>query len=303
MAREAAFRPASILYWTVLLPSILGFQLTSNSPYERHQPHSASSVITPRLSLSLPNQRLTRGIQLEAIWGSSSPKSSSSSDDDSADDEDAAENTPTDDAVVETSVSSADKSSDHTNKMESSTDSNEKSLLTLVNEIGNNFKTMAQRSTAKGYECEDQYKKIIFAAKACVYYTLFIFYRSYRGFFVLLPATFQRVYRNMEAAMNTGNLSLDEIGFSRNGEDVTSSSSKWRTKFTVSILTSVVTISYVVGGVLKMASKFLRTIAKTSDVAKSFGAAADEVMDFEGRISRVGKVNGEEEIETSGLTP
>ncbi len=102
--------------------------------------------------------------------------------------------------------------------------------------------------------------------------------------------------------MNTGNLSLDEIGFDENGKDVPSSTPKWRTKITVSILTSVITVSYIVGGVLKMASKFLRTIAKTSDVPKSFGAAADEVMNIEGRIGRVGKVNGDI-AESSGLSP
>ena len=163
---------------------------------------------------------------------------------------------------------------------------------------------MAQKSTAKGYQCEDRYKKILYAVKSCVYYTLFILYRAYRGFFVLLPATFRQVYRKMEAAMNTGNLSLEEIGFTENGNDsVSSSSTNWKTKLTVSVLTSVVTISYVFGGILKMASKFIRTIAKTSNVSKSFEAAADEVVNFEDRISRVGKINGEEDIEPSGLGP
>merc|ERR1712003_18680 len=146
----------------------------------------------------------------------------------------------------------------------------------------------AQRSTAKGYQSEDQSRKILFAAKACTYYTLFMIYRAYRGFFVLLPATFRRVYQKMEIAMNTGNLSMEETDFAENGNDITSKV-KWRTKITVSILTTVITISYVVGGMLKMASEFFRTIARTSDVPKSFGAAADEVLNFEGRINRVGK--------------
>ena len=174
------------------------------------------------------------------------------------------------------------------------TTSSEKSLWVLLNEIGNNFQGMAQRATKKGSESDAQSKKIIYAAKGSVYYTLFILYRAYRGFFVLLPATFLQVYRKMEAVMNTGNLSLDEIGV---GDDAVGKSSKWRTKLTVSILSTVITLSYVAGGLLKMTTKFLRTIAKTSDVSKSFEAAADEVMDFEGRISRVGKINGEDGVD------
>jgi hypothetical protein len=307
MVLKAALRPDCILTWMVFIPSILGFHLTSNSPCERHRAHLANGVMTPRQSPIFSSQRLARGIQLDAIWGSSSSApSSSSGEDDDTNDKDATketEKTPSDEAVVDTtSMSSTDKSSDPA--VESSTPGTEKSLLDLVNEIGNNFQVLAKRSTTTGYESKGQSKKILYAAKACIYYTLFIIYRAYRGIFVLLPLTFRQVYRKMEAAMNTGNLSLEEIGFNESGGgDMINNSSKWRTKVTVSILTTVVTISYVVGGILKMATKFLRTIVKTSDVPKSFGAAADEVMDFEGRISRVGKVNGDEGVEKGGLAP
>jgi hypothetical protein len=296
MILNVARRSAYILTWTVFIPSILGFQLTGNSQCERHGAFVTSSVVTSRRSPILPTKPLSRGIQLESIWGSSSSSSSSSSnneDEDTNDEETTkeTETTPTKDAAVDTSTSSTVEST-------SSAVSTEKSLLALLNDIGNNFKGMAQKATTKGYTCEDQKQKILFAAKACLYYTLFIIYRSYRGFFVLLPATFKQVYQKMEATMITGNLSLEETG-----EDITSTSTTWRTKVTVGILTSVITISYIVGGVVKMATKFIRTIAKTSDVPKSFGAAADEVMNIEGRISRVGKVNGDEGVGTSGLAP
>jgi len=296
MILNVARRSAYILTWSVFIPSILGFQLTGNSQCERHGAFATNSVVTSRRSPILPTKPLSRGIQLESIWGSSSSSSSSSSsneDEDTVDEETTkeTETTHTNDAAVDTSTSSTVES-------KSSAVSTEKSLLALLNDIGNNFKGMAQKATTKGYECEDQKQKILFAAKACLYYTLFIVYRSYRGFFVLLPATFKQVYQKMEAAMITGNLSLEETG-----EDIASTSSTtWRTKVTVGILTSVITISYIVGGVVKMATKFLRTIAKTSDVPKSFGAAADEVMNIEGRISRVGKVNGDG-VGTSGLAP
>jgi hypothetical protein len=236
-------RSAFILAWILSIPSILGFQLTGNSPSERHQTYSANGVMTPRRSPILPSQGMARNCRLEAIWGpSSSSHPSSSKDDDDEEVEKETEKTPTEDTVVSTSMSSTDEPSD--DATEPPTVSTEKSLLVLVNEIGNNFRAMAQKSTKKGYESEDQFKKILHAAKACVYYSLFIVYRTYRGFFVLLPATFRQVYGKMEAAMNTGNLSLEEIGFDESGKDVARNTSKWRTKVTVSILTSVVTISY-----------------------------------------------------------
>jgi len=311
MVLKAALRPDCILAWMVFIPSILGFHLTSNlSPYERlNRAHLANTgVMTPRQSPICSSQRLTGGVQLDAIWGSSASSSSSSKDDDAANDKDGTTEetettTPSDEAVVDTtsSMASTDASSDPAVESSASAGT-EKSLLDLVNEIGNNFQGLAKRATTAGYESQGQSKKILYAAKACLYYTLFIIYRAYRGFFVLLPLTFRQVYGKMEAAMNTGNLSLEEVGFNESGGDdtVTNSSSKFRTKVTVSILTTVVTISYVIGGILKMGTKFLRTIAKTSDVPKSFGAAADEIMDFEGRI---GKVNGDEGAEKGSLAP
>jgi hypothetical protein len=161
-------------------------------------------------------------------------------------------------------------------------------LLTLLNEVGEKFKTMAQKSTANGIKSKNQSTKILYAAKACLYYTLFIIYRTYRGFFVLLPATVRQVYHQMEVVMNTGNLDMID----ENDDDTTTDTVKknsWRTKITVSLLTSVVTVSYICGGVLKLVSKFVRTMFQTSNVTKSFEAAADEMGNFEGRISRVGK--------------
>ena len=268
-----------ILTWLVSITSILGFQPTSNS-------------VTSRRSPFVSSPRFAKSVRLAAMWGASS-------NDENEEVEDEVEEPSTDDGAVSTSMESTGESS-----IDAKTPvSPEKSLLKLVNEIGNNFRTMAQKSTAKGYQSEDQYKRILHAAKACIYYSLFIVYRAYRGFFVLLPATFREVYIKMEAAMNAGNLSLEEIGFDESGEEVASSKSKWRTKVTVSILTTVITASYIVGGVVKMATRFVRTIAKTSDVPKSFGAAADEVINIEGRIGRVGKVNGQSAEDSAGLAP
>lgn len=263
----------------ISIPSIRGFQPTSKA-------------VTSRRSPNVSGPRFARSVGLAAMWGASS-------NDDNEELEETKEEASTDDDVVSTSMESTEESSDKAKAPVSS----EKSLLQLVNEIGNNFRAMAEKSTAKGYQSEDQLKRILHAAKACIYYSLFIIYRAYRGFFVLLPATFREVYTKMEAAMNAGNLSLEEIGSDDSDKEVESSKSKWRTKVTVSILTSVITASYIVGGVLKMATRFVRTIAKTSDVPKSFGAAADEVINIEGRIGRVGKLNGESAEDSASLAP
>jgi hypothetical protein len=258
------------------------------------------------------------GVQLrESFWQKpSSSSSSKDNDDDTANssgeiveeeeetkpllDKDEDDSSPsvevvsTDDIIdVETSSASTTKEleSASTNTEDissSSSSSNNKSLLTLLNEVGEKFKTMAQKSTANGIKSKNQSTKILYAAKACLYYTLFIIYRTYRGFFVLLPATVRQVYHQMEVVMNTGNLDMID----ENDDDTTTDTVKknsWRTKITVSLLTSVVTVSYICGGVLKLVSKFVRTMFKTSNVTKSFEAAADEMGNFEGRISRVGK--------------
>ncbi|OEU07896.1 hypothetical protein FRACYDRAFT_250523 [Fragilariopsis cylindrus CCMP1102] len=195
----------------------------------------------------------------------------------------------TDDIIDAEKISDSTKKSESTSTTEDSTSNNNKSLLTLLNEVGEKFKTSAQTSTAKGIESKKQSTKILYAAKACLFYTLFISYRTYRGFFVLLPATVRQVYHQMEVVMNTGNLDMIEKNDDNTDTTTTVKENSWRTKITVSLLTSVVTVSYICGGVLKLISKFIRTMLKTSNVTKSFEAAADEMGNFEGRISRVGK--------------
>jgi len=287
------FGRAFILLWTTFLPSNLGF----------HLPRQAHEIITHRsqfLTTSL-TQRSIRNVQLEAFWkfsSSSSPSNGDSDEDEEITEEEEGEVAKPQDKEED---SSTDIDIKYTSKQPGSsiTDSTYRSLLSLINDIGNNFKDMAEKATARGYLSEDQYKKILYAAKACLYYTIFIIYRSYRGFFVLLPITVRQVYKKMNDVMNTENLSMLE-----NNDGATTTvrkSNNWRTKLTVSMLTSVVTISYIFGGALEMITKFFQTITKTSNVTKSFEAAADEMVNFEGRISRVGKINGEENIEP--LTP
>lgn len=297
-------RSVVILASVASLPSSLGFQLPNDSRLPL--PSAAQASGSRRHSPFLLRQRPVVGLPLSGLWGGIQG-SKENEESDNGDEVNAEGGTEEEDLIPTENTSPVEivaTDSPDVAALNSSSIGSEKSLWVLLNEIGNNFKAMAQRATVKGSESDSQSKKIVYATKACVYYTLFILYRAYRGFFVLLPATFLQVYRKMEGAMNSGNLSLEQVGFTESGQDPANKTTTWRTKLTVSILTTVITASYIIGGTLKMATRFLRTIAKTSDVSKSFEAAADEALDFETRISSVGKVNGGEDAGSpSGLAP
>lgn len=111
----------------------------------------------------------------------------------------------------------------------------------------------------------------------------------------------------MEAAMNSSDLALEEteeeLMMSPQADGSSSSSAvastpanqtSWRTKITVSVLAGVVTVSYILGGTLQMATRFVKTLTKSSSVPKSFEAAADGMVDYEFKIGRIGnQINGE----------
>jgi hypothetical protein len=269
---------------------------------------------TRRRHLMIYNNNKRR-FQMKPFWKSSS--SSSDDEDRGGDDDDDnnndAENREDGQEQTLSNSSKYSSSSNNSNDMTTTaaatttttTSSNDdhKSLITLLNEVGQNFKPLAQKATAKGYQAESQGKKILYAMQACIYYSLFILYRAYRGLFVLMPAVFRQVYQKMEAAMNSGNLSLETTGATNNNSSSNTEKATWRTKLTVSVLASVVTMSYVLGGTIQMLSKFVRTITKTSSVSKSFQAAAEGMEEYEEKISRVGKINGENDIKPGGLAP
>jgi hypothetical protein len=175
------------------------------------------------------------------------------------------------------------------------------SLLTVLTDYGQSFRPKAQKASANAYQTDSKGRKVLYTLQTCVYYLAFIIFRGYRGFFVLLPAVFRQVYARLENAID---YELDE-----DDRIVATSSSpaKWRTKITVSLLAGIVTASYVVGGMLRVFGKFLRTMTQTSSVKGSFEAAADQVEQNETRIRRrIVNVNGEDEEASSnskGLRP
>jgi len=51
-----------------------------------------------------------------------------------------------------------------------------------------------------------------------------------------------------------------------------------RTRITISILSGMLTFSYVVSGALRVLGKFIKTFTNTTSVESSFEAAAEEVV-------------------------
>lgn len=89
---------------------------------------------------------------------------------------------------------------------------------------------------------------------------MYIIYRGYRGFFVILPAVFKEVYRQLEESdlvMDAyGDEEEEDGGSSRGGGEVGEKKPlRLRTRITTSILTSILTMSYVVSGGIRVLGK------------------------------------------------
>jgi hypothetical protein len=94
--------------------------------------------------------------------------------------------------------------------------------------------------------------------KSNILWMAYIIYRGYRGFFVILPAVFREVYRQLKES----DLVMDAYGDDET-ENVGSSGDvsenkplRLRTQITISILSSILTMSYVVSGALRVLGKF-----------------------------------------------
>eukprot|EP00529_Nitzschia_sp_RCC80_P029102 CAMPEP_0113456610 /NCGR_PEP_ID=MMETSP0014_2-20120614/8976_1 /TAXON_ID=2857 /ORGANISM="Nitzschia sp." /LENGTH=325 /DNA_ID=CAMNT_0000348069 /DNA_START=54 /DNA_END=1031 /DNA_ORIENTATION=- /assembly_acc=CAM_ASM_000159 len=175
-------------------------------------------------------------------------------------------------------------------------------LLVKLNDLGASFKPKAQRASLNGSQAATKSAKFGYGAMSCLYYSLFILYRAYRGFFVLLPAVFKQVYVQMEDAMKSSNMALIEAeenelkaegGSEGDGEsEVYIPRKTWRTRLTVSVLATVVTASYMIGGTVQMATNFFKTLTTSSSVPKSFEAAADGMVDYESKIGKISDGTG-----------
>jgi len=103
-------------------------------------------------------------------------------------------------------------------------------------------------------------KSFLQRVKSNILWMMYIIYRGYRGFFVILPAVFREVYRQLKES----DLVMDAYGDDEETESNIGGSGgevgektplRLRTRITISILSSILTLSYVVSGALRVLGK------------------------------------------------
>mmetsp|Transcript_14251 Transcript_14251/g.21737 ORF Transcript_14251/g.21737 Transcript_14251/m.21737 type:complete len:241 (-) Transcript_14251:57-779(-) len=171
-------------------------------------------------------------------------------------------------------------------------------LFDRFDTFGMGLKPKAEKAQEERSTATKKSDQIFFSLKTCAFFTLYMFYRAYRGFFVILPAVFKEVYRKLENAVDSPFVE-DSSSIGPKGEEAS-----LRTRVTVSVVASIVTLSYMINGASRVALKFIRTIIKTSSPSSSFSAAAEKMqenekifMKYSKKEENGGKINGD------GLAP
>jgi hypothetical protein len=189
-------------------------------------------------------------------------------------------------------------------QVDTTTDVPTKSFLQALDDLGRSLKGKAAAASANTSGAKKQYQKYLYLLQSCLLYIAFILYRGYRGFFVILPAVFRETFSRLEAAMDKSPFDDDDdvsdVNFyatsSGSSSDVTSSKrgkvAQWRTRVTVSVLSSIVIASYVLGGIGRVVVRMLNTIRTGKGVSESFAAAAEEQENNEIKLfNKVSKKN------------
>eukprot|EP00587_Corethron_hystrix_P009721 CAMPEP_0113299360 /NCGR_PEP_ID=MMETSP0010_2-20120614/1429_1 /TAXON_ID=216773 ORGANISM="Corethron hystrix, Strain 308" /NCGR_SAMPLE_ID=MMETSP0010_2 /ASSEMBLY_ACC=CAM_ASM_000155 /LENGTH=219 /DNA_ID=CAMNT_0000152585 /DNA_START=164 /DNA_END=823 /DNA_ORIENTATION=- /assembly_acc=CAM_ASM_000155 len=187
---------------------------------------------------------------------------------------------------LENSETSGSDPIDNTGSVRSQT----KSFLERIDSAGLRLKTKALTSKSKAMSPGiTPVDKTIHTVKACAMISLFILYRAYRGIFVILPQVFRRVFEMLEESVDSHPFEddLDDLEFKTNG-DVTLDSGKVRkrTTLTVSVVATIITASYVLGGAIRVFKSFLNTAISSKNIMSSFESAGDEIVSNEGKILR-----------------
>lgn len=153
-------------------------------------------------------------------------------------------------------------------------------LLQSIDNIGLNLKPLALRAHERSLEYstantnavngmsqqqdqkqKSQMKSILYSLQSCTLWMSYLFYRAYRGFFVILPAVFREVFRKLEEsrvvvdAFDDDDDKNDEKEYAVRGqleEEQVPEPMKLRTRITITVLSSVLTLSYVVAGALRV---------------------------------------------------
>lgn len=102
-------------------------------------------------------------------------------------------------------------------------------------------------------------QSFLYRIQANILWMLYIVYRGYRGFFVILPAVFREVYRKLEESDLVVDVYGDdefdngkEYAVNANAEKKQKEPIRLRTRITISVLSAMLTLSYVVSGFLRV---------------------------------------------------
>ena len=196
----------------------------------------------------------------------------------------------------------------------SSSTSTGKSLLFSLDQFGESFKPKAEKSTAKAYQADSNGQKIRYQIQTCVCYIVFMIYLAIRGGITIVPSIFRNVYQRFTSTLDIFDSILHVQDFTTTvsasksagtstedddeGVEATTTNSTavatskkdtilWTTKATSAVLASVLTLSYVVGGAVRVGRKFVSKLSKTSSLPQSFEIAADEMIQNEERLDRL----------------
>jgi len=143
------------------------------------------------------------------------------------------------------------------------------SINDILHELGTTLKSKAKETGDRANMASTNKGRITNAFVSSLYYLLFFVYRAYRGFFVLLPAVFKRVYSKLETAME--DYESEESQANTDSKQAVT----WKTRCTVGLCAVVVTVSYALGGSFHIVKTFVRAVVNTKSLPESFGAAAE----------------------------
>ena len=161
-------------------------------------------------------------------------------------------------------------------------DYDQSGLLSLLDTTGQALKPAAEKASAKSVFVEGKWHTFRYLAQACLLFSLFILFRGLRSFFVILPAVFRHTYRKLETVIDMDPFEVHNkndsnmVFFAKSSSSSTDKkhprSLQWRTTITLTILAATVTLSYALGGLLRVLGTAVRSGG--GSLTKSFENAA-----------------------------
>ena len=191
-----------------------------------------------------------------------------------------------------TSTDANSNSNDTGNEMSSTTSTSTtttttKSIFHTIDEWAQQLKVAALQSNAKAAIVTTasgtrRWSKYRYYIQACLYYTLFLTYRAYRGLFIILPAVFRETFRKLQNAIEetpfedatTGSTSTstennDTTTTITTGTADTPPPMPIRTRMTISIIAAFVLGTYVVGGAIRVVTAMVQSMGNGSGIVPS----------------------------------